>query len=220
MVFATAEPLGPLGIKPRDPVWRGGREFRRSRAVSLSLHVSALRVPRLGHLRADRPVAGLLRLYTRNAADDPFCADATVGQGGQMDSLGHLVDVLGVVATILGVSVTIGFGVSQFVDGVYAVSGMEWLMNGDAEAPKPSTVGLICSTAGHHGPVNHLCRLRRWPGHQIPVKPQSGSVGDLAADIRRLWLFLLCDDEIRRGSGRLHPALRSTVFRGLWSANS
>ena len=51
--------------------------------------------------------------------------------------LGHIVDVLGVVATILGVSVTIGFGVSQFVDGVYAVSGMEWLMNGDAEAPKP-----------------------------------------------------------------------------------
>ena len=58
--------------------------------------------------------------------------------------LGHVVDVLGVVATILGVSVTIGFGVSQFVDGVYAVSGMEWLMNGE-EAPKPSTVGLIAA---------------------------------------------------------------------------
>lgn len=57
--------------------------------------------------------------------------------------IGHLVDVLGVVATILGVSVAIGFGVSKFVDGVYAVSGMEWLMNGDVEAPKPSTVGLI-----------------------------------------------------------------------------
>ena len=31
--------------------------------------------------------------------------------------IGHLVDVLGVVATILGVSVTIGFGVSQFSMG-------------------------------------------------------------------------------------------------------
>ena len=59
--------------------------------------------------------------------------------------LGHVVDVLGVVATILGVSVTIGFGVSQFVDGIYAVTDFQWLMNGDAEAPKPSTVGLIAA---------------------------------------------------------------------------
>ncbi len=60
-------------------------------------------------------------------------------------ALGHLVDVLGVVATILGVSATIGFGVSQLVDGIYAVSGVEWLMNGDATAPKPSTVGLLAA---------------------------------------------------------------------------
>ena len=59
--------------------------------------------------------------------------------------IGHLVDVLGVIATILGVSVTIGFGVSQFVDGVYSVTGVGWLMNGDAEAPQPSTVGLIAA---------------------------------------------------------------------------
>ena len=59
--------------------------------------------------------------------------------------VGHLVDVLGVVATILGVSVTIGFGVSQFVDGVYAISGMEWLMNIVDDKPKPSTVGLLAA---------------------------------------------------------------------------
>lgn len=57
--------------------------------------------------------------------------------------IGHLIDVLGVIATILGVSVTIGFGVSQVVDGVYSIIGIEWLMNGDADAPAPSTVGLI-----------------------------------------------------------------------------
>ena len=39
--------------------------------------------------------------------------------------LGHIVDVLGVVATILGVSVTIGFGVSQFIDGLNAITGMD-----------------------------------------------------------------------------------------------
>jgi len=57
--------------------------------------------------------------------------------------LGHLVDVLGVVATILGVSVTIGFGVSQFIDGVYAITGMDWIMNLSGDVPTPSKVGLI-----------------------------------------------------------------------------
>ena len=56
---------------------------------------------------------------------------------------GHMVDVLGVVATILGVSVTIGFGVSQFIDGLYAITGMDWMMDMSGEAPAPSTVGLI-----------------------------------------------------------------------------
>ena len=57
--------------------------------------------------------------------------------------IGHLVDVLGVVATILGVSVTIGFGVSQFIDGVYAITGANWLIDMTGDVPKPGTVGLI-----------------------------------------------------------------------------
>ncbi len=57
--------------------------------------------------------------------------------------LGHVVDVLGVVATILGVSVTIGYDVLQFIDGLYAISGMEWTMDLSGETPAPSTVGLI-----------------------------------------------------------------------------
>ena len=57
--------------------------------------------------------------------------------------LGHVVDVLGVVATILGVSVTIGFGVAQFVDGLYAITGMEWIMDMTGKAPAPGTVGLV-----------------------------------------------------------------------------
>ena len=48
-----------------------------------------------------------------------------------------------VVATILGVSVTIGYGVSQFIDGLYAISGMEWMMDLTGDAPAPSTVGLL-----------------------------------------------------------------------------
>jgi choline-glycine betaine transporter len=39
--------------------------------------------------------------------------------------------------------VTIGFGVSQFIDGVYSITGMEWIMNMTGEVPAPSKVGLV-----------------------------------------------------------------------------
>jgi len=50
---------------------------------------------------------------------------------------------LGVVATILGVSVTIGFGVSQFINGLYNISGMQWMMDMSGDIPEPGKVGLI-----------------------------------------------------------------------------
>jgi choline/carnitine/betaine transport len=42
--------------------------------------------------------------------------------------LGHAVDIVAVIATVLGVAVTIGFGVSQFASGLYAITGAEWMM--------------------------------------------------------------------------------------------
>ncbi|MFQ8433926.1 BCCT family transporter [Amaricoccus sp. W119] len=42
--------------------------------------------------------------------------------------LGHVIDIVAVVATVLGVAVTIGFGVSQFASGLYAITGAEWMM--------------------------------------------------------------------------------------------
>jgi len=41
---------------------------------------------------------------------------------------GHVVDVVAVVATILGVAVTMGFGVEQFIAGLYRLELGEWLM--------------------------------------------------------------------------------------------
>ncbi|WP_255573818.1 BCCT family transporter [Erythrobacter sp. SCSIO 43205] len=41
---------------------------------------------------------------------------------------GHVVDVVAVVATILGVSYTLGFGVEQFVAGLYRIGFGDWLM--------------------------------------------------------------------------------------------
>ncbi|MEP3231877.1 MAG: BCCT family transporter [Hyphomicrobiales bacterium] len=45
--------------------------------------------------------------------------------------LGHVIDIVSVIATILGVSVTIGYGVSQFASGMFNITGATWMM--DAE---------------------------------------------------------------------------------------
>ena len=144
MVFATAEPLGLWGSNP--VVLSGEVAANSEEAVKSAYRYTFLHYG--FHAWAIYVLTGLSLAYyaytremplTIRSALTPLLGRAANGM------LGHIVDVLGVVATILGVSVTIGFGVSQFVDGVYAVSGMEWLMNGDVEAPKPSTVGLIAA---------------------------------------------------------------------------
>ena len=54
--------------------------------------------------------------------------------------LGHVIDIVSVIATILGVSVTLGYGVSQFAAGIYNITGMEWLMQEDGN---PTNVAMI-----------------------------------------------------------------------------
>lgn len=142
MVFATAEPLGLWGSNPL--VLSGEVAPNSAEAVLPGFRYTFLHYGI--HAWAIYVLTGLSLAYYAYTRDMPLTIRSALTPllGRHVNGpIGHLVDVLGVVATILGVSVTIGFGVSQFVDGVYAVSGMEWLMNGDAEAPKPSTVGLI-----------------------------------------------------------------------------
>lgn len=144
MVFATAEPLGLWGSNPL--VLSGEVAANSPEAVTSAYRYTFLHYG--FHAWSIYVVTGLSLAYYAYTRDMPLTIrTALTPLLGRMANgfLGHLVDVLGVVATILGVSVTIGFGVSQFVDGVYAVSGMEWLMNGDTEAPKPSTVGLLAA---------------------------------------------------------------------------
>ena len=147
MTFATAEPLGLWGSNPvilADSGLVGNtRETLESGYRYTFAHYGF-------HAWAIYVMVGLSLAYfayTRNlpltirSALTPILGKLANGP------IGHFVDIMGVLATILGVSVTIGFGVSQLVDGLYAVSGMEWLMNagvGDA-APAPSKVGLIAA---------------------------------------------------------------------------
>lgn len=142
MVYATAEPLGLWGSNPE--VLAGNVEATTEGGIEAAYRYTFLHYG--FHAWAIYVVTGLSLSYfaytrgmplTIRSALTPILGKLANGM------IGHMVDVLGVVATILGVSVTIGFGVSQFVDGVYAISNMEWLMNIVDDKPKPSTVGLL-----------------------------------------------------------------------------
>lgn len=48
-------------------------------------------------------------------------------------ALGHVVDIVAILATVIGVSVTIGFGVSQFASGVFNITGFDWISVGNGK---------------------------------------------------------------------------------------
>ncbi len=144
MVFATAEPVGLWGSNPVTVAQEAAPNS--AEAVQSAFRYALLHFG--FHAWAIYVVTGLSLAYYAYTRDMPLTIrTALTPLLGKFANgfVGHIVDVLGVVATILGVAVTIGYGVSQFVDGVYNVTGMEWLMGEsvDGSAPLPSTVGLI-----------------------------------------------------------------------------
>jgi len=142
MVFATAEPLGLWGSNP--VVLSGAVAANSEDALQSAYRYTFLHYG--FHAWAIYVVTGLSLAYYAYTRDMPLTIRSALTPlfGRWLNGfLGHIVDVLGVVATILGVSVTIGFGVSQFIDGVYAITGMEWVMNTTGDVPAPSTVGLL-----------------------------------------------------------------------------
>lgn len=142
MVFATAEPLGLWGSNP--VVVAGDVAGNTEEALTSAYRYTFLHYG--FHAWGIYVVTGLSLAYYAYTREMPLTIRSALTPllGSLVNGpVGHLVDVLGVVATILGVSVTIGFGVSQFIDGVYAITGMEWIMNLGAEVPTPSKVGLV-----------------------------------------------------------------------------
>ena len=142
MVFATAEPLGLWGSNPvtvAGDVAPNTEEALQSAYRYTFLHYGF-------HAWAIYVVTGLSLAYYAYTRDMPLTIRSALTPlfGRHVNGpLGHIVDILGVVATILGVSVTIGFGVSQFIDGIYAITGVEWIMDMGGDVPTPSKVGLL-----------------------------------------------------------------------------
>ena len=145
MVFATAEPIGLWGSNPE--ILKGTVTGNTPEAVESAYRYTYAHYG--FHAWAIYVVTGLSLAYYAFTRDMPLTIRSALTPlfGRLMNGfLGHIVDILGVLATILGVGVTIGFGVSQLVDGIYAISGMEWLMAAQEEGPpKPSSVGLIAA---------------------------------------------------------------------------
>lgn len=142
MVFATAEPLGLWGSNPLTVA--GDVAGNSPEAVESAYRYTFAHYG--FHAWSIYVVTGLSLAYYAYTRDMPLTIRSALTPlfGSAMNGFfGHIVDVLGVVATILGVSVTIGFGVSQFIDGVYAITGMDWMMNMEGDVPAPGKVGLI-----------------------------------------------------------------------------
>ncbi len=162
MTFATAEPLGLWGSNPvvvAGDVAGNTEEALQSAYRYTFAHYGF-------HAWAIYVTVGLSLAYFAYTRNMPLTIrSALTPVLGKLANgpVGHLVDVLGVIATILGVSVTIGFGVSQLVDGIYAVTGMEWLMN-SAETPAPSKVGLISALVVimTMSVISAVCRCWSW----------------------------------------------------------
>jgi choline-glycine betaine transporter len=144
MVYATAEPMGLWGSNPL--ILAGEVAANQPEALGSAYRYTFLHYG--FHAWAIYVVTGLSLAYYAFSRDMPLTIRSALTPlfGRLMNGfLGHVVDILGVVATILGVSVTIGFGVSQLVDGLYAITDMAWLMDLTGKTPTPSKVGLIAA---------------------------------------------------------------------------
>ncbi|MEM7489178.1 MAG: BCCT family transporter [Pseudomonadota bacterium] len=147
MTFATAEPVGLWGSNPltvSGEIVGNTEEALQSTYRYTFAHYGF-------HAWAIYVITGLsLAFYAYTRGMPLTIRSALTPLIGRFANgfFGHVIDVLGVVATILGVSVTIGFGVAQFVDGVYSVTDMAWLQTVTEDgAPAPSTVGLLAGLA-------------------------------------------------------------------------
>jgi len=146
MVFSTAE---PLGLWSSNPVILA-QEVEANTLEAL-LPTYRYTFAHYGfHTWGVFAIVGLALAYCSYTRGMPLTLRSTLAPliGKYSNGvLGHIIDVLGVVATILAVSTTIGFGVSQLIDGIYTITGIEWIMNISGDVPTPSNAGLIAGLA-------------------------------------------------------------------------
>lgn len=142
MVYSTAEPIGLWGSNPLI-VTNDVKPYTEEAIVSTFRYAFT----HFGfHMWAIYVVIGANLAYLAYSRDMPLTMRTALAPiFGKLinGTLGHIIDIMAVVATILGISVTIGYGISQLVDGLYRITNIDWIMTSITTAPKPSVVGLI-----------------------------------------------------------------------------
>lgn len=139
MVYATGEPIGLWGSNPE--IVKGLVEPNVEATLPSAYRYSFLHYG--VHPWSMYVVVGLCMAYFSYRRDMPLTIRTALTPifGKHINgAVGHAIDILGVIATVLGVAVTIGYGASQFIDGVEKVLPMAWLNDADG---KPSTIGLM-----------------------------------------------------------------------------
>lgn len=139
MVYSTAEPMTLWGSNP--DIVRGLVEANSEAALPSAFSYAYLHYGL--HPWSMYVVVGLCMAYFSYRRDMPLTIRTALTPifGKHINgAVGHIIDVLGVIATILGVAVTIGYGASQFIDGIERVLPMAWLSGEDGA---PSLSGLI-----------------------------------------------------------------------------
>ncbi|MEM7690155.1 MAG: BCCT family transporter [Pseudomonadota bacterium] len=141
LTFSTGEPLAHFSNNP--DIIRGVVESRSAEAVRSAYLYTFLHWG-FGAW-CTYALVGLGIGYVAHRRGLPLTIRSSLAPlfGERMSGLaGHAVDVVAVVATILGVAYTLGFGVEQFVAGLYRIGFGDWLMVTSAEG-----TGQTASTA-------------------------------------------------------------------------
>ncbi|MEL6708131.1 MAG: BCCT family transporter [Pseudomonadota bacterium] len=144
LTFSTGEPLAHFSNNP--DIIRGTVEARSSEAVRPAYLYTFLHWG-FGAW-CTYALVGLGIGYVAHRRGLPLTIRSSLAPlfGERMSGLfGHTVDIVAVVATILGVAYTLGFGVEQFVAGLYRIGFGEWLMvqNADGSGQTSSTTAII-----------------------------------------------------------------------------
>ncbi len=144
LTFSTGEPLAHFSNNP--DIIRGAIEARSAEAVRPAYGYTFLHWG-FGAW-CTYALVGLGIGYVAHRRGLPLTIRSSLAPlfGERMSGFaGHAVDIVAVVATILGVAYTLGFGVEQFVAGLYRIGFGEWLMvpSGTGPGKTSSTAAII-----------------------------------------------------------------------------
>lgn len=143
MVFSTAEPLWHFGENPETI--KGNVEPMTQDVVQSTFRYAFLHYGL--HPWGIYVAIGLSMAYFSHVRELPLTIRSSLAPifGRYLNGItGHILDITAIIATLLGVAVTIGYGVSQLINGFNGLVEFDWMMSsGDSPAPTKSALMLV-----------------------------------------------------------------------------